>query len=241
MPEAQWSESDSRVFIDRGRIYTPRRDELLAAFLELIPAEPGEAFQVVELASGSGWLSAGILERFPQASVLALDGSAEMLAETAQALALYPGRWETRVFRLQEQDWREALPGDPRASVSSLAIHHLTGDEKRQLFADLHDRLAPGGALLIADLVEPASAAARRQMARAWDEAVERQSAELAGSADAWEFFRDDHWNIYTWPDPEMDIPSPLIEQIDWLREAGYAGIDVPWAFAGHTLIAAYR
>ncbi len=78
-------------------------------------------------------------------------------------------------------------------------------------------------------------------MARAWDADVERQSTELSGSSAAWEFFRDDHWNIYTWPDPEMDIPSPLVDQIDWLRQAGFTRIDIPWARAGHTLIAAYR
>jgi tRNA (cmo5U34)-methyltransferase len=241
MTERAWNESDSQIFIDRGKIYTPRRDELLEAFLDLIPAEPDETFQIVELAPGAGWLSAGILERFLHASVLALDGSEEMLAETARALAPYPGRWETRTFQLQDVTWRAALPNDVRAIVSSLAIHHLKGTAKRDLFADLHDHLAPGGALLIADLVEPAGPAALRHMARAWDDDVERQSTELTGSPTAWEFFRDDHWNIYTWPDLEMDFPSPLVDQIDWLRQTGYTHIDIPWARAGHTLIAAYR
>ncbi len=127
MTGREWDEADSNIFIDRGMIFTPRRDELLAAFLDLIPAEPAECFAVVELASGSGWLSAGLLERFPHASVLALDGSKEMLAETAKTLAPYPGRWETRAFRLQDREWRGALPRGLRAIISSLAIHHLTG------------------------------------------------------------------------------------------------------------------
>jgi tRNA (cmo5U34)-methyltransferase len=241
MTERSWNASDSRIFIDRGKIYTPRRDELRDTFLDLIPTEPNETFQVVELAPGAGWLSAAILDNFPNASILALDGSEDMLAETAHTLSPYPGRWETRRFQLQDPGWRADLPNGLRAIVSSLAIHHLKGTAKRDLFADLHDHLAPGGALLIADLVEPASPAALRHMARAWDDDVERQSSELSGSAAAWEFFRDDHWNIYTWPDLEMDFPSPLVDQIDWLRQTGYSRIDIPWARAGHTLIAAYR
>ena len=241
MTERLWNEDDPKIFTDRGKISTPRRDELRDAFLDLIPAEPGDRFQVVELAPGAGWLSAAILDRFPGASVLALDGSEEMLAETARTLEPFPGRWETRIFQLLDTDWRAQLPGDLRAIVSSLAIHHLKGTAKRDLFAALHDHLAPGGALLIADLVEPASPAALRHMARAWDQDVERQSTELAGKPDVWEFFRDDHWNIYTYPDLEMDFPSPLVDQIDWLRETGYTRIDIPWARAGHTLIAAYR
>ncbi len=241
MTERSWNEDESKIFIDQGKIFTPRRDELRDAFLDLIPAERDEAFQVVELASGAGWLSAAILERYPNASILALDGSVEMRAETARSLAPYPGRWETRAFELLDTNWRADLPNDVRAIVSSLAIHHLKGTAKRDLFADLNSHLAPGGALLIADLVEPASPAALRHAARAWDEDVERQSRELSGSAASWEFFRDDHWNIYTWPDLEMDFPSPLVDQIDWLRQTGYTRIDIPWARAGHTLIAAYR
>jgi tRNA (cmo5U34)-methyltransferase len=164
-----------------------------------------------------------------------------MLAETARALAPFPGRWETQTFQLLDSDWRAQLPNELRAIVSSLAIHHLKGTAKRDLFADLHSHLAPGGALLIADLVEPAGPAALRHMARAWDEDVERQSTELAGDPAPWEFFRDDHWNIYTYPDLEMDFPSPLVDQIDWLRQTGYTRIDIPWTRAGHTLIAAYR
>lgn len=241
MTERSWNESDSHIFIDQGQIFTPRRDELRSAFLDLIPAERDDSFQVVELAPGAGWLSAAILEQFPNSSLLALDGSEEMLTETARALTPYPGRWQTRPFQLLDRDWRTQLPTGLRAIVSSLAIHHLPGTAKRDLFADLHSHLAPGGALLIADLVEPASPFALRHMARAWDDDVERQSTELADSPAAWEFFRDDHWNIYTWPDLEMDFPSPLVDQIDWLRQTGYTRIDIPWARAGHTLIAAYR
>ena len=241
MTQDLWNEDESKIFIDQGKIFTPRRDELLETFLDLIPAELDDTFQVVELAPGAGWLSAGILEHFPNASIHALDGSEEMLAATARALAPFPNRWETGAFQLLDSDWRAKLPHNLRAIVSSLAIHHLIGTAKRDLFAELHGHLAPGGALLIADLVEPASSAALRHMARAWDEDVERQSTELSGSPTAWEFFRDDHWNIYTWPDLDMDFPSPLVEQIDWLRQAGYTRIDIPWARAGHTLIAAYR
>src|SRR5688572_12526667 len=108
MTERLWNETESKIFIDQGKIFTPRRDELRDAFLDLIPAEPDHTFQVVELAPGAGWLSAAILDRYPNASVLALDISEEMLAETARALEPFPGRWETRTFQLHDDDWRAA-------------------------------------------------------------------------------------------------------------------------------------
>ncbi|MEZ4500036.1 MAG: hypothetical protein R2839_08105 [Thermomicrobiales bacterium] len=53
----------------------PRRDELQQAFIDLIPAWPDDEFTIVELACGTGWLAAGILECCRQARVIALDGS----------------------------------------------------------------------------------------------------------------------------------------------------------------------
>ena len=241
MTERSWNESDSQIFIDQGKIFTPRRDELLEAFLDLIPAELDESFQVVELAPRAGWLSAGILERFPHASILALDGSEEMLAETARALASYPGRWETRSFQLLERDWRAQLPNDLRAIVSSLAIHHL--ERNRQARSLRRSARPPHPRRRAADRRSGRTRQSRRpaphgpRLGRRCRAPVH----ELSGSPAAWEYFRDDHWNIYTWPDLEMDFPSPLVDQIDWLRQTGYTRIDIPWARAGHTLIAAYR
>lgn len=240
---AQWQEADSRTFIDRGRIYTPRRDELTEAFLDAIPAKPKEAFTGADLGSGAGWLTAAILGRFERARVIALDGSAEMRAESARAIDQFGGRGEVRPFQLEDQAWREGLPDGLRVIVSSLVIHHLEGAQKRRLFADLHGKLAPGGALLIADVVLPAHRLSGRHFARAWDVDTKRQSREIGGDDRAYEQFLADQWNMYANPiDPDdIDHPSTVVEHLDWLRSAGFGGVDVLWARAGHTLFCGYR
>lgn len=243
MSKPQWQESDSRTFIDLGRIYTPRRDELAEAFLDAIPAAPEEPFTGAELGSGAGWLTAAILDRFEAARMIALDGSAEMRAETARAIARYGERGEVRPFRLEEREWREELPHGLRVIVSSLVIHHLEGDAKHRLFADLIEKLEPGGGLLIADVVLPAHPQSARHFARAWDADTRRQSREIAGDDRVYEQFLADDWNMYAHPlDPDdIDHPSTVVEHLDWLEEAGYSGVDVLWARAGHTLFCGYR
>lgn len=238
-----WSEEDSERFITLGRIYTPRRDEILAAFLDLIPAEPAEPFTGVELGIGAGWLTEGILRRFPNARMVGFDGSDAMRATAARLLASYGDRAEIRPFRLEERGWRESLPADLRVIVSSLVIHHLDGPGKQTLFRDLHRRLAPGGALLICDVVLPANEPGRRHMARAWDAEVRRQSEEIVGDLSAYEAFEADKWNLYAYPEPEDDIdhPSTLVQQLRWLAEAGFTGIDAWWVRAGHALFGGYR
>jgi tRNA (cmo5U34)-methyltransferase len=238
--EAAWSERDSVLFIEVGRIHIPNRDEIQQTILDLIPAERDELLQAVELGVGAGWLSAAILERFPTARVLGLDGSPAMLRETETRLQPFSGRFELRPFRLEDLSWLAAIPEDVHCFVSSLVVHHLDGEGKRTLYHDMYAHLAPGGAVLIADLVAPRSEWERRYMAQQWDAEVKRQSLEMTGSLDTYQQFVDDHSNIYHYPDP-MDMPSSVPEHLQWLTEAGFAGANVFWERAGHAVYGGYK
>lgn len=245
-PRDAWDEGSSATFIDRGRVYTPRRDEIAEVFCDLIPAEPDDAFAIVELGTGAGWLSEALARRYRLARVVGFDGSAAMRAETTRTLARFGERAGVRPFRLEDDGWRRELPGDLRAIVSSLTIHHLRGPEKRTLFADLFAALTPGGALLICDVVMPANEWGQRQMARAWDADVQRQSMAETGSDAAYQAFLADDWNMYAVKsqasvEDEIDHPSTTVEQLGWLAEAGFGQLDVFWARAGHVLFGGYK
>jgi trans-aconitate methyltransferase len=235
-----WSEEDSRNFIERGRIFTPARDEIQEAILGLIPAQPNEEFLAVEIGIGGGWLAEALLDRFPGARVLGLDGSSTMLHTSADRLRRFGERVELRHFSLEDRDWRSGLSESVRCFVSSLVIHHLDSQGKRTLYSDLYDRLQDGGGVVIADLVAPVSEWERRFMAAAWDAEVKRQSLAHAGSLDTYQEFLDQQWNWYIYPDP-MDMPSTVPEHVDWLTEAGFAGADVFWAKAGHAIYGGYK
>lgn len=92
----QWRESDSQLFLDQGRIFTPSRDAIAQTVVELLPAQPDEAFVGVDIGAGQGWLSAAVLERFPNARLILLDGSPAMLAAARELLAPYGERVELR-------------------------------------------------------------------------------------------------------------------------------------------------
>lgn len=245
-PEGQsfnrWQETDSTHFLDLGKIYTPRRDEIAEAMCDLIPAAEEDTFGVVEIGTGEGWLSEAILRRSPHASVVGPDGSGTMLRATERRLAQFVGRFELRPFRLQPLQWVEALPDDFRAAVSSLVIHHLDGAGKAELFQSLYTKLASGGAVLICDLVEPTNEVARRHLARSWNAEVEHQSRQFGGDGEAYRRFVADRWNIYEYPvDDDIDTPSTTVDQLRWLADAGFTGIDVFWARAGHVLFGGYK
>ena len=106
---------------------------------------------------------------------------------------------------------------------------------KARLFVDVARMLAPGGELIVADLIEPASALGAALAAEEWDAAVRRRALALDGDEGAYEQFQRREWNIYRHPDP-FDKPSPLIDQLAWLKDAGFATVDVYWMASGHAI-----
>ena len=113
---------------------------------ELARATDGiDARRALELGTGSGVTSRRVLERHPHAQLTGVDSSEHMLAA-----ADLPGA------DLRLQDLRDPLPEGPFDLVfSALAIHHLDGPSKADLFARVAAVLAPGGRFAMADVVVP--------------------------------------------------------------------------------------
>ena len=229
-----WSENDSETFIDLGPYAVPEREEQIETVCALLPlAEGGLA---LELCCGAGLLTRAMLERYPKARVRALDGSQRMLEEARRAAGDQAGRLDCGLFDLTSDDWRHAET-PYQAVVSSLAIHHLDGPGKQALYRDVAGLLAPGGAFVVADLIEPVSRTGWALAAAAWDRETRRRSLEIDGSLAAFERFQEEHWNHYSAPEPDpVDQPSPLLDQLLWLREAGLTEVDVHWMKAGHAI-----
>ena len=238
MNDQQWSEESSQHFIDYAAYFVPERLVQLETICRLIPAQH-EPFHVVELCCGEGLLARAILGQFPTSRLHGYDGSSTMLDKARTALQPFGERFTLHSFDLAAPDWR-AFPWPVRAVVSSLAIHHLDGDQKRELYRDLYRLIDPGGSLIIADLIQPAHPAGVQVAAQAWDEAVRQATLAREGNASAFEVFQRDQWNIYHYPDP-MDKPSGLYEQLRWLEEAGFGAVDMSWLKAGHAIYGGWK
>lgn len=233
-----WGESASRVFIDYGRYFVPERETQINIISDLIPPTD-EPFRVLELCCGEGLLAGAILDRYPGCTVFGYDGSAEMLAQAGKNLAAFGERFVTRHFDLFEDEWRRP-EWQPRAVVSSLAIHHLDGRQKELLYRDVYQMLEPGGAFIISDLIAPVNEAANGVAARGWDAAVRQRALAIDGHEKAYDYFIKKGWNLYRFPDP-MDKPSPLLDQLKWLERAGFAEVDVFWLRAGHAIFGGWK
>lgn len=114
---------------------------------EVALATGSGASRLLELGTGTGETARRTLARHPDARLVGVDASAEMLERAA---SLLPGA-ELVVARLEEP-----LPAGPFDVVfSALAVHHLDGAGKADLFSRAREVLAPGGRLVVGDVVVP--------------------------------------------------------------------------------------
>jgi tRNA (cmo5U34)-methyltransferase len=237
--EREWNEADSRLYREIAAVAVPRRDDQIAALVALAPFTADDEFQIVELGCGEGLLAAALLSAFPRARYLGLDGSETMRRQAAFRLKGAAARASVEPFDLAAADWLARVRGAGLV-VSSLCVHHLDGHAKKGLFAEINELMQPGGALLLADIVEPAAPRARAFFADSWDRAVGEQAMARSGSYELRRRFEAEHWNYFRYPDP-VDRPSSLFEQLLWLREAGFAAVDCFWMYAGHAVYGGYK
>ncbi|MBE7552001.1 MAG: methyltransferase [Anaerolineales bacterium] len=239
IPIQQWTEADSRLYQEIAAVAVPAREEQISALLTLLPFSQADSFRAVELGCGEGFLSHALLDCFPQAQVVALDGSAEMRAQAAARLSDFGSRALVEPFDLNSGDWLSHLEGAD-CIVSSLVVHHLDGEQKQRLFAAIYERLSAQGVLLIADLIQPQRPEAGELFAATWDRSAEAQALAKTGSRQLFEQFVKTEWNHYRFPDP-FDKPSSLFEQLTWLKAAGFAVVDCFWLQAGHAIYGGYK
>ena len=189
------------------RRFVPRYDEMLEAlcgWLErLVPADA----EILDLGSGTGALAARIAERLPSARLTLLDVDASML-EVARGRGLEQARF-------LRQSFGDELPRAD-AVVASLALHHVRApEEKAALYRRI--RAATRGPLLIADAYVDLEGRLATEVRRAW-------AAHLVASGDseAQAYSRFEEW-------AREDRYHPLVDELRWLREAGFSEVDAVW------------
>jgi tRNA (cmo5U34)-methyltransferase len=140
----QWHfDPDSYLAMVRSEI--PRYDELQAALTQATANVAARA--ILDLGSGTGVTAQHILAEHPDAALVGIDSSEEMLGH---ARALLP-KATFIVGRLEDR-----LPAGPfDLAVSAFAIHHLEGRRKADLFGRVASVLAPGGRFALCDVVVP--------------------------------------------------------------------------------------
>lgn len=233
-----WTEADAATYRAIAAVAVPRRRDMTLALVGAAPFAPDQAIRILDLGAGDGVLAEALLTRFHRSTVTALDGSASMRDAAASRLQPFGDRARVAAFELASLDWWDRMFGADLV-VSSLAVHHLGDPKKQYFYKAAADRLAAGGALLIADIVDPQHTAARAVAADRWD-ALAREQAAALGAPELFARFERERWNCFRFPD-DSEHPSALLHHLLWLRHAGFAAVDCLWMDAGHAVFGGFK
>ena len=130
-----------QVMADEVPAFEELQDEVVKA------TRARRARRILELGIGSGETARRLLPVHPGADLVAIDSGRAMLEHARQ---LFPTA-DLRLSRLEDP-----LPEGPfDLAVSVLAIHHLDGPAKRDLFGRIAGCLATTGLFVMGDLVVP--------------------------------------------------------------------------------------
>ena len=208
MPAREWSSRDHvRRYLEHADEF-PHRAEGERVLLDHIAPGVG---RVLDLGTGDGRLLALLRRERPNLRGVGLDVSDVML-DAARA------RFEdSEHIELVEHDMVNPLPKRGRfdAVVSSMAIHHLEHDRKRELYAEVFEVLEPGG--VFANFEHVASPTRRLHVAffAAIGEPLEHEDPS----------------------DRLLDVET----QLGYLRDAGFTDVDCYWKWLEMALLIGVR
>ena len=133
---------DPATYLENMQADIPVFDELQEQTAKA--TEGVDARDILELGIGTGETAKRVLARHPDARLVGIDESEAMLGAADLDADL-------RVARLEDP-----LPEGPYdLVVSCLAIHHLDGEGKRDLFRRITAVLRPAGRFVLGDVVTP--------------------------------------------------------------------------------------
>ncbi len=142
VPVNRWVEPAWAQRYLEERLSFPWRE---TAYGELLGALPGPPRRFLDLGCGDGEVTARIRTVASNSTAVSADFSAEMLGRARSRFADDPK------VEVVEHDLDSPLPsswGSFDVVASAFAIHHVVDERKRALYAEIFERIEPGGVFL---------------------------------------------------------------------------------------------
>jgi len=226
--------------------YLPDREERFDVVIDLVEAVGGSGPRVLDLGCGPGSLSARLLARLPDATVVGVD---------ADPVLLQLARWSAPAgltiidADLRDPGWIDAVPPGPYdAVVSTTALHWLSPATLRVVYSACARLLRAGGLLANGDNLHVRSIPGLASLALELDR---RRAARHGGSGERWEAWWEAVLSDPTLKDavaerarraadhPSDDLQTDLATHERALRAAGFGEVGVLWRKGTDCVLAA--
>jgi tRNA (cmo5U34)-methyltransferase len=188
----------------------PGYDDLFSTAKELLPFADNEPIDVLDLGAGTGLFSRQVLEKCPQGRFVLYDVAGKMLDVARERFRDYPDR-----FRYVVDDYRNlGDKGNFDLVISSLSIHHLADEEKKELCGRVYEALRNGGIFINIDLIKGPTPVLEEFYCNNWYEKMR------------WAGASEDEIRAGLERRLAFDREALLEDQLRWLQEAGFKDVD---------------
>lgn len=192
------------------RLALPSFDEIFSTALEIMPFEVDEAIEVLDLGAGTGLFSWHVFEKYPQARFVLCDLAPKMLEVAKERFKGHEDQFEYIVG--DYRDYQSARRYD--LVISSLSIHHLRDEEKAKLFGEVYRFLRDGGIFVNTDQVKGPTPDLVDLYWENWLGKVRSSGA------------TEEQIQASIQRRGRYDKDASLIDQLNWLWEAGFVNVD---------------
>lgn len=179
--------------------------------------------RVIDLGAGTGLLSYFWYQRYPAAEYILIDIADEMLKVARKR---FDGI-ENVLY--QVKDYTAELPGvDFDTVISALSIHHLEDEIKRKLFLKIYDNLPDGGVFVNYDQF----CAGQPKMNEWYDSYWENQLYHSGLTKKDIELWKERR---------KLDRECSVEQEVDYLKDCGFANVKCIYAYQKFAVIAAVK
>jgi SAM-dependent methyltransferase len=236
-PHIEAFDSEAEVLERLNTLTVGSDDAQRPALVDRLGLNEGERDPIVELGCGMGRLTAVLLDRFPEARVIGVDGAPRLL-EIARRRLGSPARLSLVCSPFEELGWQE-LPGGCAAVVVMNALEHVAPEARGGIFSGVHGILREGGVFLdrewSRDITPPGVDPFDRSRPEHTPEPIARAIREGR-------ITEEEHWRLWEkLADPRTHHFMSVDEQLQALREAGFREVNGEWLDEASSLVVARR
>ena len=181
-----------------------------------------EAPVVLDIGAGTGLLSGFLKEKFPKAELDLIDLSEKMLDVAKERLD------DDSVNYIVADYTHYSFERKYDIVISSLSIHHLTDEEKRDLYATIFEILNDDGVFVNAEQVLGHTPAVDALYKEDWSHKIENSGLTSEELQAAYERTK-------------LDKMSTLSDQLQWLRESGFVEVDCVYKYYNFVVLLAKK
>ncbi|HPG41996.1 MAG TPA: methyltransferase domain-containing protein [bacterium] len=212
----------------------PKYREAHDIMVSMLDFNNSAEIRVADLGCGFGDLSGRVFEVFPQAVIFGVDRHPEILTRVKTRFAGYANQFVPVDGDLNHLSWSTNLSA-LQAVISSFTLDYLPAKQQKDVIARAFEILESGGRWVSCEFFRAGDTRINRvfhdieimlvQNAIKNGQVTGEQIEQLSGSS----LLRQEHH------------VCKIEEKIDWLKQAGFRNIEVPWRFLNIAIISAVR